>query len=70
MLDKNLIQDVSLNSFLAGSGDRAVLQLLLAGAEGAGIRWVLQSKVPSQDHVGVGPQTCGRMCNFLQDRKV
>lgn len=37
MLDMSLIQDISLISFLAGSGDRAVLQLLLAGAEGAGI---------------------------------
>lgn len=42
---------ISVTSFLTGSGDGAVLQLLLAGAEGAGIRWLLQSKVPSQDHV-------------------
>lgn len=69
MLDMDRIQGFSV-SFSTGSRDGAVLQLLLAGAEGAGIRWVLQSKVPSQDHVGVGPQACGWMCNFLQDGKV
>lgn len=47
----NYSRGVSVASFWTGSRDGAVLQLLLAGAEGAGLRRVLQSKVPSQDHV-------------------
>ena len=53
-----------------GSGDRAVLQLLPAGAEGAGLRGLLQPQVARQDHVRVGPQTRGRMCGVLQDGEV
>lgn len=55
---------------VAGSGDGAVLQFLLTWAEGAGIWRLFQSQVTGQDHVRVGPQTRGWMCNFLQDRKV
>ncbi len=40
---------------ITGSWDGAVLQFLLAWAEGAGIWRVLQSKVTSQNYVRVGP---------------
>lgn len=51
--------------FVAGSGDRAVLQLFPGGAQRAWIRGFLQPQVSCQDHVRVWPQTRRWLCHLL-----